>query len=243
MNLWVDSRMISCSGIGTVLKNLIRPLASPPFSATFIVQPNALDREKWLNAYSYRLCNAPIYSIQEQVSLPRLISPCDLFWSPHYNIPVFPIRAKKRIVTIHDAYHLAYKDTLGWKEKLYAQTVFRQAIRLSDGIITDSVFSQEELHRLLSVPKERIRVIYPGVDFDRFSRKCSSETKEALKKKYSLPPSFFLFVGNLKPHKNLQLILDAYERVPIEIPLVILGKKAACGKSILPFIKSNRIRN
>ncbi len=219
MNLWIDARMISCSGIGTVITNLIRPLSSAPFSTTLIAHPNAK-----LNAYSCKPCAAPIYSIREQIELPRFIPHCDLFWSPHYNIPVLPIRAKKRIVTIHDAYHLAFKETLGWKQRLYAKTMFWQAVCRSDGIITDSLFSQNELHRLLSVSRDRIRVIYPGVDFDRFSRPVPLKEREALRRKYSLPESFFLFVGNIKPHKNLRLILDAYERNRIDIPLVAIGK-------------------
>jgi len=224
MDLYIDSRMISCSGIGTVLKNLIPPLCSVPFSTTLIVHPEELNRENWLAKYSWKICKAPIYSLKEQLSLPKAISPCDLFWSPHYNIPLLPVGAKKRIVTIHDACHIAFKNSLDWKKRLYAQTMLRQAIVRSDGIITDSKFSQEELHRLFSIPKNKIRVIYPGVDFERFSRKYSQEKTALLRIKYSLPSSFFLFVGNIKPHKNTGLILDAYEHNLIDIPLIIIGK-------------------
>jgi glycosyltransferase involved in cell wall biosynthesis len=246
MDLCIDSRMISCSGIGTVLKNLIPPLSSPPFSTTLIVHPEEPKREKWLSPYQWKACKAPIYSIKEQFALPRCVSSCDLFWSPHYNIPLCPIRAKKRIVTIHDAYHLAFQSTLGWKEKLYAKTMYAQAVTRSDGIITDSKFSQEELHRLLSISKERIRVIYPGVDFDRFSRDSLQKEREALRKKYSLPSSFFLFVGNMKPHKNLGLILDAYERSSIDIPLIILGKNKGLRQLDPAFIrieKNDKLKN
>src|SRR5579871_5264838 len=115
MKLCVDARMVSCSGIGTVLKNLIPPLSSLPFSTSLIAHPNARKEEKWIVDHAWVECDAPIYSIKEQVALPRLIPKCDIFWSPHYNVPLWPIRAKKRIVTIHDAYHLAFKTSLGWK--------------------------------------------------------------------------------------------------------------------------------
>ena len=221
MNLLIDSRMISCSGIGTVIKNLISPLSSFPFCTNLILPPNDARLQNTANIP----CDASIYSLAEQFVLPKLIPSCDLFWSPHYNIPVLPIKAKKRIVTIHDAYHLRFKGSLGWKEKLYAQCMFRQAVYRSDAVITDSQFSQQELSSLLSIPPSRIHVIYPGVDYERFSRKCRKETLEMIKQKYALPDCFLLFVGNLKSHKNLQLILDAYEKFSIEIPLVILGKK------------------
>jgi glycosyltransferase involved in cell wall biosynthesis len=198
--------MISCGGIGTVIKNLIPALSSPPFETHLISN------------------NLPIYSLKEQFAIPRLVPKTDLFWSPHYNVPLLPLKAKKRIVTIHDAYHLAFKKTLHWKKRLYAETLFRQAISRSDLILTVSEFSRQELCRLLSLPEHKIQVIYSGVDAAHFSKKVSSESKEALRKKYSLPPSFFLFVGNVKPHKNLQLILAAYEQFSIDLPLVIVGK-------------------
>jgi len=201
--------MIFSTGIGTVIKNLIPFLSLPPFTTHLIIPSN---------------CDAPIYSLKEQFAIPRLVPKTDLFWSPHYNVPLLPIRAKKRIVTIHDTNHLTFKKTLDWKKRVYAETLFRAATSRSDLILTVSKFSQEELCRHLSIPFQRIRVIYPGVDTDRFSKTVSPDYKETLTKKYSLPSSFFLFVGNVKPHKNLQLILDAYKQLSIDVPLVVVGK-------------------
>lgn len=222
MNLWIDARMIACGGIGTVLKNLIPPLASS-FRVTVLAASK--DQEQIPRQTLRRQCDAPIYSIQEQLALPKIIEPCDLFWSPHYNIPVLPIRAKKRIVTIHDAYHLAFQKLLPWKQKLYAKWMFSQAARRSDRIITDSQFSREELCRFLSLPQEAISVIPPGVDVAKFSQPLSPEIEASLRKKYTLPQKFFLFVGNIKPHKNLKLILETMALKGSEIPFVIIGKK------------------
>ena len=217
MDLAIDARMLSCSGIGTVIKNLLQPLSSPPFKTTLISSVKS-------SSQPVRLNQAPIYSLQEQFSLPLSIPSCDLFWSPHYNIPLLPIRAKKRIVTIHDAYHLAHAHLLTAKEKLYAKIMFAQAVSRSDAVITDSEFSKSELCRFLSVPPEKIRVIYPGVDFKKFSKKKPVEEWKAVQRKYQLPSSFFLFVGNVKPHKNLRLLLQTYREKDVELPLVIVGK-------------------
>ncbi len=206
MKVCIDARMLQSSGIGTFLKNLIGPLSAEPFSTSLIQH------------------SMPIYSIKEQYTLPFLISPCEVFWSPHYNIPLLPIRAKTRIVTIHDACHLALQNTLGWKERLYAKIMLSQAIARSDVVITDSYFSRTELCRFLSVSPNRIQVIYPGVNTTHFSQNFSESQKEDLRKKYSLPPSFFLFVGNIKPHKNLRLLADCYKRFSLPHPLVVIGK-------------------
>lgn len=220
MDLWIDARMLSFGGIGTFLKNLI-----PFFSPSLILSQPTIHTPSWVARYPSHQSAAPIYSLQEQLFLPKLIPRCDIFWSPHYNIPLLPIRAKKRVVTIHDVYHLAHLDTLSWKESFYARVMLQQAVSRSDQIVTDSQFSLGELHKYLSISEEKIQVIYPGVDFNRFSTPYSEEAKEAFKKKHSLPSSFFLFASSIKAHKNLRLVLDAYRRFPLEIPLVIFGKK------------------
>lgn len=221
MEICIDARMIESSGIGTVIRNTIPFL--PGFLKTLIVKPDYEKRES--NQVLVR-CAAPIYSIKEQISLPKTIPRCDLFWSPHYNVPLMPIRAKKRVVTIHDACHLAMKARLGWKERLYAEVMFRQAVSRSDAIVTDSQFSKNELCKFLSVREEKIQVIYPGVDAQKFSKQPTRQEREGLREKYALPEAFYLSVGNVKPHKNLAAILDVYERYDIEIPLVAIGKKS-----------------
>lgn len=221
MDICIDARMIQSSGIGTVIRNTI--LFLPGFRKTLIVKPGYENLER--NEVLLR-CGAPIYSIKEQIELPKTIPRSDLFWSPHYNVPIFPIRARKRVVTIHDACHLAMRARLNWKERLYAEFMFRQAIARSDAIVTDSQFSKEELCKFLSVREEKIEVIYPGVDPEKFSKKPSLQERARLKEKYALPHSFYLFVGNVKPHKNLAAILDVYEKTNPEMPLVVIGKNS-----------------
>lgn len=223
LKLCIDCRMLDSSGIGTFLKNLIPFFRSPSFQTTLILNPKT--SSKFENGFRYLTCDIPIYTIKEQLHLPQLIPESDLFWSPHYNIPLSPIRSKRRIVTIHDACHLAFAHSLGWKEKMYARFMLNQAVSRSDFIVTDSKFSQAELSRYLSVPKNKIHVIYPGVNISNFSHSYSQQAQSSLVDKYSLPPHFYLFVGNIKPHKNLKLVLDAYDNFSIDAPLVVVGKR------------------
>lgn len=221
IRLSIDARMLSYSGIGTVIQNLIQTFLAPPFQTCLLMRK----KEELYAFNNISICEAPIYSIQEQWALPRAIPASDLFWSPHYNIPLAPIRAKKRVVTIHDACHLALPKQFDWKVRLYAKIMLKQAVAQSDAIITDSYFSQNELSRFLGINPNAMHVIYPGVDFPRFSISFDRYALETLQIQYKLPSSFFLFVGNVKPHKNISLILDVYEEGAPELPLVILGKK------------------
>ena len=198
----------------------------PPFRLKLIINRISLEKEKWIEDYDLIFSRSPIYSLKEQFELPLLIPKCDLFWSPHYNIPLSPLRARKRVVTIHDACHLTLPNLLSIVERSYAKLMFRQAAARSDHVITDSHFSSAELMKFLRLSEGTLSVIYPGVDVKRFTSKSKQEEALTLFKKYSLPDTFFLFVSNLKSHKNIKLILNAYEKFDIELPLVVVGKKS-----------------
>src|SRR5690606_27656652 len=109
----LDARMAVSSGIGTCIREIV------PYSTHPLLDPVLLvDRldQAWCQGFEQIHFSAPIYSFAEQLVVRKKIPPCDLFWSPHYNVPLFPMRAKKRIVTIHDTCHLALG---GFPEKWY----------------------------------------------------------------------------------------------------------------------------
>ena len=109
-----DARMLWHGGIGTYIRNLLPSLKAAFSSLQVIVHPKMLQTEKWLEDYDLILSSAPIYSIREQIDFFLKVPKVDLFFSPHYNIPLTFIRAKKRVVTIHDVFHLTPLSPLRW---------------------------------------------------------------------------------------------------------------------------------
>jgi glycosyltransferase involved in cell wall biosynthesis len=169
----------------------------------------------------------PIYSIEEQLRLPLLIPKCDLFWSPHYNIPMLPTAAKRRLVTVHDVNHLALPSNLSLMQSLYAKRVMKSAVRRSEKIVTVSNFSKKEICKHLKTKPGKIEVIHPGVDHKFFFPHEDGLSIQA-KNKYHLPNSFFLFVGNVKPHKNILGLIKGFLNVIDvleDVHLVVVGKK------------------
>jgi len=132
----LDARMIHASGIGRYIRSLLPFLGD--LDLTLIG-----DQEK-LQGYNVISCIAPIFSLKEQLELPMKIPECDLFWSPHYNVPLGPIRAKKRLVTVHDLFPLSEHSIFHWYEKIVAHQLLRKAFT-SEGIITVSNFSKHEI--------------------------------------------------------------------------------------------------
>src|SRR5579871_978599 len=186
MKICIDARMLDSGGIGTYLNNLLCHFKSVPWQFYPLVDEVQLKGRDW-GKMEPIVCSAPIYSIKEQIELPRKIPTCDLFWSPHYNIPLLPIRARKRLTTIHDVYHLAFYHQLTPFEKIYARTVMHAAVAHADQIVTVSHFSKKELEKYTSVAPEKVNVIYHGINhqqIDYCERQCDLEN--VVEKKFIL---------------------------------------------------------
>jgi glycosyltransferase involved in cell wall biosynthesis len=214
IELCIDVRMAFSSGIGTYIRETVPFFLNSPFKVTLLVhQPN----HPWCKGFEQIVFDTPIYSVSEQVQYPLKIPRCDLFWSPHYNVPLLPIRAKKRVATFHDVCHLVFGSKT---EKMYAKWVMRRALRRSDQLITVSEFSKSEIEKFIGNGK--LEVISIGVNSKRFIRKSYSNE---VRKKYQLPERFVLFVGNQKPHKNLKGLSRAFNKLKIpNLKLVLVGK-------------------
>jgi len=217
----IDLRMLKASGIGTYIINLIPNIINtyPKTNFHLIGKKNEILNYHWANKNNVTVenCEAPIYSISEQFLLAKSAK-TDLLWVPHYNIPVF--YSGKLLVTVHDAFHLAMLEYVGGIHKrLYAKALFTAIKYKANKIICVSQFSANELIRLTGVNPDKIVVIHNGVNKEWFEIK-----KE--KRPHNKP--YLLYVGNVKPHKNLVRLLEAFELLANKIPhdLIIVGKKA-----------------
>ena len=108
------------------------------------------------------------------------------------------------------------------RKKIYAKTILNQALSRSDIVLSVSNFSRSEILKYTKTDKN-IFVVPNAIDERRFNHYYDSNTLEAVARDYSLPKNFVLFVGNVKPDKNLKNLLFALEKM--DLNLVIVGKK------------------
>lgn len=236
--LVIDARMINQSGVGTYIKNLV-PKITYFFDITLLVKSSDFLDYDWIKRCKIIHFNANIYSLKEQLLFPFKIPKSDLLWSPHFNSPILPIRANRRVTTIHDVNHLALEKNK--IKKLYASILYRNSIRRSSELITVSVFSKDELIKHTNVNFKKINIIHCGV---------STTFLNPIIAKKNLPKKYILFVGNVKPHKNLISLLKAYKNLKDEIKkeykLVILGKNKGFitpDNFVYKYIKNNKLDN
>ena len=218
--LTVDVRALHNSGIGTYIQNLLPRLieAKPELEFHLLGSAADLSRFTWTHRPNVSVsdCHSPLYSVKEQLEL-RQKTPkeTDLFWSPHYNIPV--LYRGKLLVTVHDVFHLVQPD-MSLPKKLYARGMFRAVRRKADAIVTVSEFSKNELLRLTPPGKQEVTPIHIGVDEAWFQIPDKPRP-------YDKP--YILFVGSVKPHKNVGGLIRALELAQHDIPhdLVIVGRR------------------
>ena len=243
MKLVIDIRLINASGIGTYLKNVVPGILSFFDQIVVIGNTQEIICFDWSKEVQIIEFNAKIYSLKEQLFYPIVVPKCDILWVPHFNLPLLPIRAKKVVATIHDVNHLAGVSPISRVKRKYAYLLFQNAVNKANLIFTVSEFSKRELTKYTAVNPEKIKVVYCGVDQSFFR-----DTKND--KSLNLPDNYILYVGNVKPHKNLIILLKAYCLLSNELKskyqLVIIGKKEGFiteDKEIDDYIKNYNLKN
>ena len=224
MKIAVDCRMIRHSGIGTVLRELLPFLLQSGHRFLLLGDPALLAVYVRLGAEVYPF-HEPVYSVSEQVCYPRrALKGLDVLLFPHYNVP-FP--APLPLVTvIHDLAPLALPQFFsGPAKRLYAHLFFRLAVKRSAAVIAVSRFTRREIMTRLGAEPSRIRMIHngPGRSFPH----DSDLSMEALQR-HGITPPYVLAVGNLKPHKNLKKLVEAFailrQHTRGRLSLVIAGR-------------------
>ncbi|MEW4241085.1 glycosyltransferase family 1 protein [Priestia megaterium] len=214
----IDARMVKSSGIGVYIDKLLEFILQNNTDYQISLLGSEAELVKFLSFRNVSIikCDSPIYSIKEQITMMKIgLKGFDLVWSPHYNIPVFS--STKLLVTVHDVFHLKHEiNQNNFSKKIYANAMFKSLSKRATKIICVSNFTKNELLENVKVKnKSKVKVIYNGIDSEWFQQ--IREMKEP----------YIIYVGNVKPHKNLTNLISAFKLVKNEIShkLIIVGKK------------------
>lgn len=230
MRIGIDARKLHDFGIGTYIRNLLRELAKIDRSTEYVIltKPQDVGVAASLGENFRAVADSSAaYSIAEQVSIPVAVrrERLDLFHAPHYVLPA--LTPSKTVVTIHDCIHLMFPEYRRHRLRhAFAKALLHTAARKSDRIFTVSEQSKKDILSFFHVPPEKI-VVTPNAIDDRFSAPPSEEHVVNTRERYQLSHSYLLYVGNIKPHKNLERLIEAFHLVRqqgrSELELIIIG--------------------
>jgi len=231
-NIAIDARKLSDFGIGTYTRNLIASLGELDQEnqyVLFVGQQDIQELPDLPENFRAVVERSPSYSVRELVALSwRLFRlRLDLYHSTHYVLPaVVPCRA---VVTIHDIIHLLYPEFLpSALAFFYAQRMIRRSLSRGDRIIAVSQNTKTDLMDYFKVDGRKIRVVYSGVT-DRYRQRLAAAEIAARQEEFGINRPYLLFVGNPKPHKNLDNVVKAYARAreiyEFDADLVCIGDR------------------
>jgi glycosyltransferase involved in cell wall biosynthesis len=230
VRIGIDARKLHDFGIGTYIRNLLRHLGRLDRETEFVILCRPEDRETLAaTGANFRAVaeSAANYSVAEQVRIPLALrrEGVTLFHAPHYVLP--PLVRCRSVVTIHDCIHLMFPQYLPNRFALaYARTSIALAARRATRIMTVSQSSKRDILRFVDVEPARIDVIYNAYD-ERFEIEPDEEDVVRVRERYQLHDEFVLYAGNVKPHKNLERLIEAFNLVRSRgldhLKLVLIG--------------------
>ncbi|MEI8349189.1 MAG: glycosyltransferase family 1 protein [Candidatus Omnitrophota bacterium] len=227
MKIFFDARMIAHAGIGRYIRGILPEIAKDK-SIELCLLGNRILIEKFFDAQNRVIdFNYPIYSIQEQIGFKKLKSTIgdNLLHVPHYNIPVFA--PYNLVVTIHDLIHILYpQGASSYFARFYMNFMIRKVLSMAKKVICVSGHTKEAICHNYHVAGTNLEVVGEGVD-GSFSKITDEGFLDAIKQKYHLPGKFILYVGSIRKHKNITMLLEVFSKIRKEMPevsLVLVGK-------------------
>lgn len=219
MKIAIDCRMIGSGGIGTYISELI-PRFVKNHSCVLIGNEKNLAIYKDSPNTQIAICEITPFSLTEMFFFPReileKINSCDAYYTPYCNIPngiKIPIFS-----TIHDVVFLDVQGLSSSMGTFARKIIYQRAINKSKVMFTVSKFSENRIRQNLNC-KKNIIVTYNA---------CPSWLKNDNKNADTASENdgYILFVGNIKKHKGLHTLLEAFSEARkkgLKQRLVIVG--------------------
>ena len=138
------------------------------------------------------------------------------------NFTTRPLTAGKAVVSIHDMSFARFPQFAERRNLRHLRSGIQRSAKTADAIITISEFSKREIEDLLPAARGKVHVTYLGIGSE-FGI-ATADAVAAIRAKIGVERPFMLTVGTVEPRKNLEFLVDVFERVaPRGVDLVVAG--------------------
>jgi glycosyltransferase involved in cell wall biosynthesis len=165
----------------------------------------------------------------------------DAFWGTNPILPFNLSPGVLKVITVYDLVWLRCPETTSRYNLLVQRMTSERAIAAADRIVVISRSTQDELIELLGVPREKTKLVYPGID-DRYRPYPRTEATRYIAHKYGVPERYLATVGIVHPRKNHRFLVQALRvlknRGQLDCPLLIVGPIGWKNSSLFSEIKS-----
>jgi glycosyltransferase involved in cell wall biosynthesis len=141
----------------------------------------------------------------------RFLGPVDVL---HFSDWMYPPQAGGvRATTVHDLVPLRFPELVTPRTLEMHGEKYANAARSCDVLYTNSAFTASEVHELLEVPYERLRVALPGLRPGLAAAGAAAD----------IDGPYVLGLGTLEPRKNLARLVQAWRLLGGGLRLVLAG--------------------
>lgn len=247
MTIGIDVRFWHETGVGRYIRNLVKELIVLDKKNEYVLFSLSKYRKEIAQEISsdrISIVTADVrwHTLTEQIKLPSILGKkkIDLMHFPYFSIPI--LYNGPYVVTIHDLilhhFPTGEASTLPYFVYRIKHTGYRQIISLaarrSKKIISVSEATKKEIIRHLPVQDEKIQVIYEGIDTSVIQKPSEPLIQEP----------YFLHVGNVYPHKNMKILLQAFEKISDpKVRLIIVGREDYFMKKLKKIVTQKKLHN
>jgi glycosyltransferase involved in cell wall biosynthesis len=219
----IDCRWIAASGVGVYLRGVLTFFLKGPHRFLLLGDQKEIEKYSDINDginNTVKIITVPVkpFSVRETYFFPqsivRLINQTDWYFSPYFNIPAgitIPVYTTIHDIIFPDMPELTSKT--GLKVRMW---FYKRAFRLSKKIFTVSRFSAARINHYAHGTVPVITTYSAPQEF--FLEPAVPITKKKQ----------IVFVGNIKKHKGLKNLVEAYLAVKqkgVPHKLIIVGEK------------------
>jgi glycosyltransferase involved in cell wall biosynthesis len=212
----IDARKLHDYGIGTYVRNLLRQLAKLDRDSEYVIlctsEDGPLAGELGPN-FRFVATGARAESLGDQFSVPRLLrqASADVYHTPYAVLPMVTVCPS--VVTIHDCVNLTFPEYARSRPAhLATRLKMWSAVHRSARILTVSESSKRDILRYFRVPDSKVSIIANAID-QRYGTPPSPDEVQQVRERFQLYGEFLLYAGNIRPHKNLERLIDAFHQV------------------------------
>lgn len=151
----------------------------------------------------------------------------DLFWTPTPLLPCGISRTIKKLVTVHDFVSREYRETMTLSGRLVTKFCEKKTIDNADFLWCNSEYTKQKLQEYH--PDRKCKEIFVGGAPNTNIKKILlvNNEEKLLFKNLNISKPYLFFVGSLEPRKNLQFLLEVFEKFHKNhnMQLVIVGAR------------------
>ncbi len=210
----IDCRFASgTSGLGRYTRSMVYGLLRRNDSIHYTLFVRSA-QEEWLKHipeqahYTLHIADISHYSLSEQIRFPVIIgqSGIELFFSPHFNVPLLcPVPF---IATVHDLILHRFPTRSVLKQWAYRTQMFF-TVRKARSLCAVSSFTALEIGGRYG-PQAIAKCCVTGEGVEASFAPVPADLVTSILKKYGLRQPFFLYVGTEKKHKNVSLLIQSF---------------------------------